>query len=217
MVTSLLSRNNTTKTGHYFSSLNFFFSLIWSQEFWDGQTLSPFSHQREKRSLWRLIGLPSCQLDLVHTISYPICTTQLDSPPKPAPPAFPIPIHGTSIIPVAQAPNLGVTLDSTLSLHIIHPSVNQTTLAPPEMSPKSSHLSSPLLLHHRISARSLLDLLPVSTFAPTPHSILYTSVFCLLKICQIKSLWTKPSSGFPYILGWEQYLPSRWCSLNIAD
>lgn len=116
MVTSLLSRNNTTKTGHYFSSLNFFFSLIWSQEFWDGQTLSPFSHQREKRSLWRLIGLPSCQLDLVHTISYPICTTQLDSPPKPAPPAFPIPIHGTSIIPVAQAPNLGVTLDSTLSL-----------------------------------------------------------------------------------------------------
>ena len=105
----------------------------------------------------------------------------------------------------------------SLSLHIIHPSVNQTMLASPEMSPKSSHLSSPLLLHHRISPRSLLDLLPVSTFAPTPHSILYTLAFCLLKTCQIKSLWTKPSGGFPYILGWEQYLPSRRCSLNTAD
>lgn len=104
-----------------------------------------------------------------------------------------------------------------LSLHIVHPSVNQTMLASPEMSPKSSHLSSPLLLHHRISPRSLLDRLPVSTFAPTPHSILYTSAFCLLKIRQIKSLRTKPSGGFPYILGWEQYLPSRRCSLNTAD
>ena len=138
---------------------------------------------------------------MVHTISYPICTNQLDSPTQTCSSSLPHfntqHLHYSS----CSGPKPWCYLPLTplsLSLHIIHPSVNQTMLAPPEMSPKSSCFSSPLLLHHHSSPKSPLDLLPVSTFAPAPHSILYTTALCLLKICQIKSLWTKPAGGFPY-------------------
>ena len=65
METSLLSRNNTNTTRHYFRSLNFF-ALIWSQEFWEGQTLSPFHTDEKTEARWGLTDLPSCQLDLIH-------------------------------------------------------------------------------------------------------------------------------------------------------
>lgn len=200
MVTSLPSRNNTSTTGHYFSNLNFFFLSFDLKNSEKGKHF-PFFTPKRKVKLVRInrparlptwLGPHYLIPNMYQPARFPTqtCSSSL--------PHFNTQhLHYFS----CSGPKPWCYLPFTplfLSLHIIHPSMNQTMLAPPEMSPKSSHFSSPLLLHHHISPRSLLDLLPVSTFAPTPHSILYTSALCLLKICQIKSLWTKPAGGFPY-------------------
>ena len=145
MGTSLLSRNNTTTKGHYFSSLNFlFFSHLISRILRQANTF-PFSYRREKWSLWGLIGLPSCQLDLVHTISYLICTTQLDSPPKPAPHQPP---NGESPSPMGIPPKLPKF--PQVHVHWINDAIQQSHPLSPS-SPSAFNLSQ-----HKVFSNELV-------------------------------------------------------------
>lgn len=176
MVTSLLSRNNTTITRHNVRSFNFFFSF----DLKNSEKGKHFPHFTDEET--ELLKMDSPRLSMA--ISNPAYINQLSAPRSSI---FPISMNYST----CRGQNPGVILDSTPSTMLPHHTLQGITSAPPEICPGSSRFSSPPLLSSyltQIIARTPRNP-PASTLVPPTYilySILYITKLFASKIRQMK-------------------------------